>query len=61
MNRERLLHEAYNLEKQRLQTGKPGFFNYITNVLNKIGMPNAWMGRIEKKQPFRKAVLTKVQ
>ena len=46
INSERLLYEAYNLEKQ-LQTGETVFFNYITNVLNKIGMSNVWIDQIE--------------
>ena len=47
INSERLLYEAYNLEKQKLQTGETVFLNYITNVLNKIGMSNVWIDQIE--------------
>ena len=45
INSERLLHEAYNIEKQIIQTDGTGFSNYITNVLDKIGMSNVWMVR----------------
>ena len=35
---DRLLHEAYNWEKEKIQTGEKGFISYMTNTLNKIGM-----------------------
>ena len=47
INSERLLHEAYNLEKEKMQIGEMGFCNYVTNVLDKIGMSNVWRGQIE--------------
>ena len=47
INSERLLYEAYNLEKQKLQTGETVILNYITNVLNKIGMSNVCIDQIE--------------
>ena len=66
INNERLLHEAYNLEKQKLQTGEKGFIKYITDVLNKIGMSNVWIGQIEhdrnnllEKPLINKAILTR--
>ena len=34
-------------KKKKLQTGETGFFNYITNVLNKIGVSNVWTDQIE--------------
>ena len=47
INSERLLHEAYNLEKEKMQIGETSFCNYVTNVLDKIGMSNVWRGKIE--------------
>ena len=47
INSERLLHEAYNLEKEKTQIGETGFCNYVSNVLDKIGMSNVWRGQIE--------------
>ena len=44
---ERLLHEIYNLEKQKFENRENGFINYVTNVLNKIGMSNIWIDQIE--------------
>ena len=38
MNSERLLYEAFNLEKEKMQIGETGFCNYATNVLDKIGI-----------------------
>ena len=34
------MHEAYNSEKGKIQTGEKGFISYMTNTLNKIGMTN---------------------
>ena len=40
---DRLLHEAYNLEKEKIHTREKGFINYMTNTLNRIGMSNIWI------------------
>ena len=37
---DRLLHEAYNLEKEKIHTREKGFINYMTNTLNRIGISN---------------------
>ena len=61
INSKRLLHEAYNLEKQKIQTGDTGFFNYVTNVLDKITMSNVWMDQIEhdRNNIFEKSIINK--
>ena len=61
INSERLLHEAFNLEKQKIQTGERGFFNYITHVLDKIGMSNVWKDQIEhdRNNILEKSIITK--
>ena len=63
---ERLLYESYNLEKQKFENGENGFINYITNVLNKIGMANIWIDQIEhdrnnipEKPHITKTILTR--
>ena len=40
---DRLLHEAYNWGKEKIQTGEKGFIRYMTNTLNRIGMTNIWI------------------
>ena len=44
---DRLLHEAYNWEKEKMQAGENGFISYIVNTLNKIGMANIWIEQFE--------------
>lgn len=64
---ERLLHESYNDEKRKFESGENGFINYITNVLNRIGMSNLWIEQIEydknnavEKTPITKTILTRL-
>ena len=61
INSERLLHEPYNQEKQKIKTGETGFSNYITNVLDKIGMSMVCMDQIEHDRDniFEKPIITK--
>ena len=47
MKDDRLLHEAYNYEKQKIQSGEKGFINYITNTLNRIGITNIWIEQFD--------------
>ena len=42
----RLLHHAYNWEKEKIQTGEKGFMSYMTNTLNRIGMTNIWIEQL---------------
>ena len=61
INSERLLHEAYNLEKEKMQIGETGFYNHVTNALDKIGMSSVCRGQIEhdKNNILGKTVITK--
>ena len=43
---DRLLHHAYNWEKEKIQTGEKGFMSYMTNTLNRIGMTNIWIEQL---------------
>ena len=36
INSERLLHEAYNLEKENMQIGETDFCNYVNNVMETL-------------------------
>ena len=47
INSERLLYEAYNLEKEKMKIRETGFCNYVTNILDKIGMSNVWRVQIK--------------
>ena len=47
MKDDRLLHEAYNYEKEKIQSGEKGFISYITNTLNRIGMTNIWIEQFD--------------
>ena len=47
---DRLLHEAYNWEKEKIITGEKGFISYMTNTLNRIGMSNIWIDQFEHDQ-----------
>ena len=44
-----------------MQIGETGFYNYVTNVLDKIGMSNVWRGQIEQNRNniLEKSVITK--
>ena len=44
---DRLLHEAYNCEKEKIQTREKGFISYITNTLNRIGLSNIWIEQFD--------------
>ena len=46
LNDDRLLHEAYNWEKEKIQTGEKGFISYMTNPLNRIGMTYIWIEQL---------------
>ena len=46
LKNDRQLHEAYNWEKEKIQTGKKVFINYTTNTLNRIGMTNIWIEQL---------------
>ena len=61
INSERLLHEAYNLEKEKMQIGETFFCNYVTNVLDEIGVSNVRRGQIEhdRNNIMEKPVITK--
>ena len=58
---DRLLHEAYNWEKEKMQAGEKGFISYIVNILNKIGMANIWIEQFEyeKNRLLNKPVINK--
>ena len=58
---DRLLHEAYNWEKENMQTGGKGFISYIVNTLNKIGMANIWIEQFEyeKNRLLNKPIINK--
>ena len=43
---DRLLHDAYNWEKEKIQTGEKGFISYMINTLNRIGMTNIWIKQL---------------
>ena len=43
---DRLLHEAYNWAKGKIQRGEKGFISYMTNTLNRIGMTNRWIKQL---------------
>ena len=58
---DRLLHEAYNWEKEKIQRGEKGFISYMTNTLNRIGMTDLWIEQLahDNNNQLKKPTLNK--
>ena len=59
----RLLHHAYNWEKEKIQTGEKGFMSYMTNTLNRIGMTNIWIEQLahDNNNQLKKPSINNIQ